>query len=236
MRIVHVPVTTDVRIELPESFLKKLPKKVGLFMTTQFIPQLKDVKAQLESAGIAVTLFQARHTPIPGQILGCSIQKFDGVDAFVYVGDGLFHPLALISRNKVAVHIWNPLSRKADVLLPERGVKERKRLYATYAKFVQAKNVGVLISVKSGQYGIEVAGKHPKRGIDRYLKLKKEFPDKHFTFLIDGTINLASLEDFSFLDFLINTACPRISSDDHAVTRLPILFIEDLALLREGKL
>jgi 2-(3-amino-3-carboxypropyl)histidine synthase len=235
MKIIHVPVTSDVKVELPSSFTKKLPKSVGLFMTAQFISRIASVKAQLESAGITVTLFPTRHTQVPGQILGCNVQKFEGVEAFVYVGDGLFHPLALLSRNAVPVHTWNPLTEKADVLSPDRGEKERKRLYGVYAKFLQARNVGVLISVKGGQYGLEVAGRFPKQGLDRYLDLEKEYPDKRFTFLVDNTCNLAGLEDFPFLEALINTACPRIAIDDHKNTPLPLLNIEDLMLLKEGK-
>lgn len=228
MKIVHIPVTTAIKVAFPRPFLAKLPDTIGLFTTAQFTNQLPELKQQLESAGKSVTLFQTRHTPIPGQILGCNIQKFPGVDAYVYVGDGLFHPKALTLANKIPVYMYNPFNKKDSFISPKDADKEERRKYTAFGLFKRAHNIGVLITIKPGQYGIEIENKSPLFGIDRYLALKKRYPDKNFYYLAGNTLDLQGLQNFPFLDFVINTACPRIAADDHTSIDKPLLNLEDI--------
>jgi len=86
----------------------------------------------------------------------------------------------------------------------------------------------VLITVKIGQYGIEVSRHHSTFGLERYKELEKKYPDKEFYYFVDNTFSLASMQDFPFLEVLINTACPRIADDE---APLPLLNIEDLEFL-----
>jgi diphthamide biosynthesis enzyme Dph1/Dph2-like protein len=232
MKLIHIPVSNDLKITLPSSFIKKLPASIGLFTTTQYSGQLPLVKSQLERAGIAVTLFQTRHTPIPGQLLGCNLQAFPGVAGFVYVGDGQFHPLALVAKNNVPVFVYNPLTKKTEVILPGQGQQEQRKLYARYAAFKQAKHIGVLITTKPGQYGIEVTKTQTAFGLERYKKLEKKYPDKEFYYFIDNTFSLAAMQDFPFVEFFINTACPRIADDE---SPRPLLNIEDLEALESAE-
>jgi 2-(3-amino-3-carboxypropyl)histidine synthase len=228
MKIVHIPVTTTAKVTFPKPFLAKLPKTLGLFTTAQFTSTLPDMKKQLESVGKKVTLFQTRHTPIPGQLLGCNIQKFSGVQAYVYVGDGLFHPKALSLANKIPVFMYNPFNKKDALISQKDAEKDERRRYTCYALFQKAKNVGVFITVKPGQYGIELEKKHALHGIDRYLSLNKKYPDKNVYYLVGNTISLPDLVNYPFLDFVINTACPRIAEDDYSSCEKPILNLEDI--------
>ena len=65
------------------------------------------------------------------------------------------------------------------------------------------KNIGILITVKPGQ-------QHFNPG----LKLEDKYKDKRFYYFVDNDLNFSSLENFSFIEFWINTACPRIGFDD----------------------
>ncbi|MFH1917391.1 MAG: diphthamide synthesis protein [Nanoarchaeota archaeon] len=228
MKIVHVEVKTDVLISFSGSFLASLPGKIGLFTTAQYAKDLKSIKRQLEASGKEVVLFQTRHTPVPGQLLGCNVQSFPGVDAFLYIGDGLFHPKALLAKNKKPVFTYDPLTKKSSVLdMKEAELEERKRS-ARLSLFARAKDVGVLISVKSGQYGIVVEKEKKLFGMERYFALSTRFPDKNFYFLAADDISLQGLPDFNFLDFLVNTACPRIAIDDYEKSPVPMLNLDDI--------
>ncbi|MBU1976153.1 MAG: 2-(3-amino-3-carboxypropyl)histidine synthase subunit [Nanoarchaeota archaeon] len=194
MKVVYVDVNYLVNIKFPKEFIDDLPETIGLFTTAQYLNQLDHMKTQLEDAGKHVKLFKAKHTEVPGQILGCNIQEFTGVQAILYVGDGSFHPKALAMKNDIPIFSYNPLSKKYEHIT----VKPRTGLIQA---FNTAKSIGVLITTKPGQQKIEQA-----------LELGKRFPQKNFYFLIANEIN--NLENFPFIDFYVNTACPRIATDD----------------------
>ena len=82
-----------------------------MFTTIQFIDSLALIKKQLEKNNIKVKLFKTKHTKYKGQLLGCNIEKFSGIDAFLYLGDGLFHPKALILKNNIPVYVYNPINK-----------------------------------------------------------------------------------------------------------------------------
>src|SRR3989338_3034857 len=71
-------------------------KKFGLISSIQFVDELSKVRDYLESKGLK--------SEIGGQILGCRVEKAyaikSKIDAFLYIGDGLFHPTALYRAGK----------------------------------------------------------------------------------------------------------------------------------------
>src|SRR3989338_8364486 len=94
------------KLELPKSLLQKLPSRIVLAMPVQYLGFQTEIKKQLISAGKEVALFKSRHGKYPGQVLGCDVleSKKDG-DAFLYIGDGKFHPTALLYKNKKKVFV-----------------------------------------------------------------------------------------------------------------------------------
>jgi 2-(3-amino-3-carboxypropyl)histidine synthase len=212
MKVIHIPVKADVKVKLPNSLVEKLPKKIMLFTTIQFIDQLNDIKKQLKSE---VIITKTKHTRFEGQLLGCNIEKFKGdYDAFLYIGDGEFHPKALVMNNNKEVYCYNPFSKKVSIITQKDVQQIIKKRELAKARFITAKEIGVLITTKPGQNQMKKA-----------LQLKKKYPKKNFYFLIDNTFNLQSLEDFNFIEMFINTACPRMIDDE---TRKPIINIEEL--------
>ncbi|MBD3204100.1 hypothetical protein GF327_07425 [Candidatus Woesearchaeota archaeon] len=217
MEIEFVEAHFKGKIELPEKFIKALPQKIGLFTTVQYINQIQNIKMQIEGKGKTVTLFKTRHSEHSGQLLGCSIQEFSGVDAFVYIGDGLFHPRALVIKNNLPVHIYNPLSEKTSLIDKKDVEKILKKQKGAYMKFLSAKNIGVLVSTKPGQ--------------NRYKdskKLEKKYPDKEFFYLVFDTIEFSGLENFVFIDCFVNTACPRIGLDDTINLEKPVVNVDEI--------
>ena len=100
MKFLFIETKYSGKIKVPAGIIEKLPKAIGLFFTIQYIDSLESVKADIEKTGRTVKLMKGKHTKYLGQIYGCNLEKFDGVDAFLYVGDGLFHPKGMILKEK----------------------------------------------------------------------------------------------------------------------------------------
>lgn len=221
MRVAHIPVRRKADLSLPADLIEELPEKIALFTTAQYINQLEDVKKQLEEAGKQVEVYRARHTSEPGQILGCSIQTWPEVDAFLYLGEGEFHPRALLFKNSQAVYRYDPLLQEWDVFSKEEIEKIMKQHKGAMLKFLHAKTCGVLTTTKSGQ-----------KDIQAIKELREEYPDKNFVHFLSNTLDWQGLEDFPFVEVWINTSCPRIGLDDYNKVRKPIINAEHVL---EGK-
>ena len=223
MRVVHIEARLKTEFKLPQSFLDKLPVKIAVFTTIQLMNSLPHVIEQLQKAGKDPVVLKTGHTRHKGQILGCNVQGFkdysDGdFEAFVYVGDGFFHPKALIWKNEtVPVHVYNPFTDKQYLLEGPDIQKTRKQYYAALSNFHMKKNIGVMITTKPGQFMLK-----------RSFELKEEYPDKKFFFLIDNTYNFGALDDFPFVDVWVNTGCPRIPFEDQINISKPVVNLEDV--------
>ncbi|MBN1503245.1 diphthamide synthesis protein [Candidatus Woesearchaeota archaeon] len=217
MKTLFIEAKYKGKVKLPIKLVKQLPKTIGLFAAVQFIDSLKDIKKQLEKSDKRVKLFKTKHTKYPGQLLGCSIEQFSGVDAFLYIGDGLFHPKALVMKNNKPVYVYNPLNKSVKTITRRDIDRLLKKQKGAYLRFLESKEIGVLISIKPGQNQLK-----------RALKLKEAYPDKNFYFLVFDTVDFSQLENFPFIECFINTACPRIGLDDSSKIKKPILNIGDI--------
>jgi len=193
-----------------EELVSKLPEVIVLAASVQYLDQLKQLKSYLEQKGRKVILFQSLHGKHPGQSLGCDIQKFEidqDYDAFLYLGDGMFHPTALAYGNEKPVFIFNPMASEGMQLKELDKTyweKVKKRKNALFAKLISSDNIGIIVTRKPGQNQSKVAEE---------LRTKLETKGKKvFVFLADN-INTPGLQDFNFIDAWINTACPRMVED-----------------------
>ncbi|MBT4651790.1 hypothetical protein HOC13_04705 [Candidatus Woesearchaeota archaeon] len=204
MKRLFIETKYEGEIKLSEDLLSRLPSKLMLAMPVQFIDQIDSVKGQLEEKGKSVELFESKHGRHKGQVLGCDVHKVDGgFDAFLYIGDGKFHPTALLYENEKQVYCYNPFSKVAEVL--DSGYLEglRKKRKGQLIKFLASKKIGVLVTTKPGQ----------KQGDVEELRSRLEKKGKEVYVLLADEINFASLEDFNFIEAWVNTACPRIVED-----------------------
>ena len=93
----------------------------------------------------------------------------------------------------------------------------RKRLTAAKTAFFMSKNIGVLVTTKQGQ-----------NKLSEFMKIKNNYKDKNFYFLVNNNLEPEKLEDFSFIECFVNTACERIAIDDYKKFRKPIINFEEL--------
>jgi 2-(3-amino-3-carboxypropyl)histidine synthase len=192
-------------IELPKDLISKLPEKIMLASTVQFIDKLVKIKRKLEAYKKEVYLFKGIHGQYSGQILGCDNFKikFDA-DAFLYIGDGEFHPKALLVNEK-QVFCFNPYSGEVKSLGRKEWEELKLKKKVSLMKLGSANNIGIVISTKEGQK--EMQGK-----VDE-LKKKLEGEGKKVYLFLGNEVKQSSLENFNFIECWINTACPRISDD-----------------------
>lgn len=201
--------------------VKKLPKRVALATTIQYLDSIADIKKEIESAGKKVTLLQGKHSAYKGQMLGCDIMlhKPKDFDAFLFVGDGFFHPKLLLFVHNKTVYVFNPLSNNFQEM-QRAEVKEMEKKYkAARTKFLISENIGILVSTKPGQQRLKTALELKKR------LMKKE---KNAYVFICNTLDFEQLENFNFINCYINTMCPRLGYDDYLRFSKPILNIEDI--------
>ena len=204
MEIEYINAESDLDV-LKVVKLAKLPKKVGLVTTIQFLKQLDKIKSYLEG--------QDHEVYLGGQILGCdagNAKKISAnVDVFLYVGSGEFHPLRVLIETGKKVIIANPISGEVGELSDAEIKEIEKKVLGKYNKFLHAKKIGILVSTKPGQYHL-----------DRAFALKESLDKESYIFIGDE-IRVNELEDFNDIDFWVNTACPRIEDKN-------IISLEDL--------
>jgi len=217
MKTLFIPTKYNKKIAINEKHIKQLPKRICLVSSVQFVDSLKDIKKILEKDNKKVSLIKGKHSIYEGQILGCDIPEIKNIDAFLFIGDGLFHPIGIQMKNNVDVFCYNPLAKDFFKLNKEESEKMKKRIKVNLTKFYHAENIGLLISTKPGQFNLLKA-----------KKFETKFPDKKFYYLIFDTLDFNEFENFSFIDCFVNTACPRIGMDDLNKISKPVINIEDI--------
>ena len=199
------------KINLNKIKIDKLPKKIGLITSVQFTDYIKKIKNFLEQNNkkIFVAKGNQKH---PAQILGCDLsagEKINSkVDAFLYIGDGRFHPLGLAMKTSKDVFSFNPLNNHFSKIKKDEINNHKKTLRIKKIRFISAENIGILVSTKPGQNKLKKA---------LQIKNKLEKKDKKCYIFCFDTLNLNELENFPFIEFWLNTACPRIEDDSKKI-------------------
>ncbi len=173
-----------------EPILKKIKipeKKIGIITTVQFEHEVKKLKDSRFIYG--------------GSILGCNVDTAikiaDQVDAFLFIGSGDFHPLALKKFNK-PIYIANPLTNKFGKISEKELENLEKQKKGKILKYYSAEKIGIIVCTKPGQNLFYPA-----------LKLQEKLKKPSFLFICND-VDPIEFENFPDIDIWINTACPRI--------------------------
>ncbi len=196
-----------------------LPKTIGLCGSIQFLNSIEPIKKQLEESGREVKLIQGRHSKHMGQILGCDVlhgMENLNVEAFLYIGDGVFHPKAIILRNEIDVFCYDPFTKQMKQLADFEKLKKMQKV--SISKFHMSDEIGIIVTIKPGQNQIRKA-----EVVQEKYKDKKNI----YMFLCDN-VEFNQFENFPFIQCWVNTACPRISYDDMMERTLPIVDADDI--------
>ncbi len=227
MKLHFIEAKAGIRVKIPVRVAEKLPERLCLVTDVQFVGQLPQMSRQLEAAGKKVVFLKGAHAKHLSQILGCSHLKLGypkGVDAFLYVGDGYFHPKALLLGNaSKEVLVFNPFSGEFFKLTEADVAGIRRYQKVSMTKFLHARNIGVLVTVKPGQLGVQAQ-------FSQIFALQEKFPEKKFYYLAFNTLDFSQMENFPFIECFVNTACTRLI-DDYDKFPKPMVNIADVLKL-----
>ena len=196
MKTLFIPAKSKLNLDksIIKEISKKIPKNIAIAYSIQYKSQAEELKKILKP--IAFT-----------QVLGCSSPKFpQSTKAILLISDGKFHAISLALATKLPVYILenNKLSKISNKDI-EKLEKQQK---AAYVKFLNSKEVGILVSTKPGQQRL----KHAR-------EFKKKLKDKRSYLFICNNINTSEFENFG-LDSWVNTACPRMDMNDSRVVNI----------------
>jgi 2-(3-amino-3-carboxypropyl)histidine synthase len=219
-------VETRALINVSEVLEKALPLlsnylKIGLATSVQHLHTLNDTHDFLARAGKTVILGTAGRTEHAGQVIGCDYSNVrtiaDVVDAFLFIGGGIFHALGISLSTSKPTIVADPYDNRV-FSVTEYAQKILKQQWVCIEQAKNAKNIGVIIGLKLGQKRLEDALKVKelieKHGKNAYLIALRE-------------VTPEALLDFPTIDAYVNTACPRISLDAPEKFAKPILTINE---------
>ena len=209
--------------------LKDLPERIGLLATIQYLDLIPKVKSILEISGRKVFVGTGdRRIAYPGQVLGCNCSSAEAVlndvDAFLFIGEGDFHPLAAAFGIKKDVIVLNPVTKEVRNMAEIRDRILRKR-FAAIQGAKSAQSFLVIVCSKIGQKRSEEADAAVERIRSRGLKAYKAVLEE---------ITPLSLMSYR-VDAYVNTACPRVAMDDSAKYDHPMITLTELDVVLGDK-
>ncbi len=221
----YVEYNVDAPLDILNNSLEHLSgyNTIGIVTTIQHIHQLDQVKRFYERNGKSVLIGKPYgFAKKPGQILGCDVGSAATidrkVDAFVYFGGGMFHPLGALLNTTKPFIVVEPFANKVERIDRYRDVY-RRRSKGKVLKSLDAKRFGILLTTKNGQHN---------RALAAILKQRIESEGLSAGILTANTFDFISLENMREFDAFVNTACPRISIDDTDRISKPLISANEL--------
>ncbi len=202
---------------------------IGLVTTVQHVQTLDEVREILTRRGKIVVIGDTGRLSYPGQVIGCdysnAVSIAKDVEAFLFIGGGRFHAIGVALSTSKPTVIADPYDN-TTTSVDKEAEKILKQRWAQVQQAKEAKNFAVLVGMKPGQKRLEEA-------FELREKLEREGKTAHLFALKEVTPE--ALLEFPSIDAYVNTACPRISLDDAARFKKPMLTANE-TLVALGKL
>ena len=226
--VLYVEARAGEEIDEPMLQAVRMLKKehtIGLASNIQHIHQLGKAQEILEKHGKKTLIGRASGwLRYPGQVLGCdygSVRAIaDKVDAIVVLSGGDFHALGIplaTGKRTIVVDPFEQTARDMD----EVCRKLLRKRWANIERFKEAKNVGIIVGLKSSQMNIALA---------RRLKEMLETSGRSPILICAAEVIPETLESFTDLEAYVEISCPRISTDDQERYRKPMLNPEEVMI------
>ena len=208
---IHAKLEHDTR--LTDEAMKKLPKqRYGIVTSIQHMHKIRDVQEQLEGSVFG------------GQVLGCrpdaGERVNEKVDAFLFVGTGVFHPIQLALKTKKDVWLWDPVEKELTKLEKKQIDSYVKRKNASLSKFFASDIVGIIITTKIGQNENKIMKFTKGIKLNYAKKIAKLYPDKKYYYFACDTLSNYDMENFPFIKCWVNTACNRIADEKSNIVNM----------------
>jgi 2-(3-amino-3-carboxypropyl)histidine synthase len=199
--------------------------KIGLATSVQHLQTLDEARDLLTREGKIVFIGGNGQIAHPGQVSGCNYSNVksiaDEVEAFLFVGGGIFHALGIALSTAKPTVIADPYDNRA-FLVNDHAAKILKQRFANIQEAKTARTFGVVVGLKPGQ-------KH----LDTALNIKKisEKNGKSAYVLAGREITPEVLLEFPTIDAYVNTACPRISLEATNKFSKPVLTVSEFMVV-----
>lgn len=195
MKTVFVHARSTLEVNLPLEKVKELPQPIGVVVNVQYLHRLQEIVDRVK--GVKV-----------GQVLGCHTQAAEkvaqSVGCFLFIGSGRFHPIGVAVSTQKPVFCFDPGNQQLDQVTQEEIHLQKRRKEGSLLKFLHSKRVGLLISTKGGQNLMSEA-----------RKFKVACKDKDVFIVACETFDRNYLDNFTFIESWVNTACPRLPETDN---------------------
>ncbi len=222
MKTLFIPAYSQKKISKSQilQLSKKLPKTLAIAYSIQFKNLAKEIKNilsrnhKINSFVHKNSLSKNHRITSFAQVLGCSQPKFpQNTDAVLLVSSGKFHAVSLASEIQIPVYLFagNTLEKISDNEIQK--IKQKQK--ASYLKFLNADEVGILVSTKPGQQNLKKA-----------IEFKKNLKNKKSYLFVANNINASEFENFGLKSW-INTSCRRMDMNDSSIINLENLNIRD---------
>ena len=224
--VLYIEARANVEIEESlKACIDRLPQRLGLLASVQYVHLLPKAKEILEASGRTVSIGKGDGRIFyPGQVLGCNCSSAvavqDDVDGFLFLGEGDFHPLAAAFGLKKEVSILNPVTGEFRNVDDKRDRILRKR-FAAICAAEKAQTYLVIVCGKIGQCRADAADA---------IEEKLRAAGKTVYRLVTDEITPAALIHYR-VDAYVNTACPRIAMDDSVRYDRPMLTIPEAEIV-----
>jgi 2-(3-amino-3-carboxypropyl)histidine synthase len=217
-----VPVDKAVEQSLP---LLKGYTTIGLATSVQHLQALNQAREILTRAGKTVIVGDSGQIAYPGQVSGCNYSNANSisgeVEAFLFVGGGMFHALGIALNTSKPTIIADPYDNRAYQINAE-AQKILKQRFAIIQEAKNAKKFGIFVGLKPGQKHLDSAVRikelAEKNGKTAYLMAARE-------------INPETLLEFPSIDAYVNTACPRVSLEATGKFQKPVLTVNEFMVV-----
>ena len=156
-----------------------------------------------------------------GQVIGCNYSNVTSiagdVEAFLFVGGGVFHALGIALSTGKPTFIADPYDNRAFSIINETQ-KTLKQRWTCIQEAQSAKTFGVIVGLKPGQkrfeQAISVKALAEKHNREAYLMAATE-------------ITPEAILEFPSIDAYVNTACPRVSLEAPEKFSKPMITVNE---------
>ena len=200
MKTLFIPVKSKTKLN-SKKILKissKLPKNIAIAYSVQY----KEIAEQIKKL-----IADKKNITKITQVLGCSKPLFPkATKAILIITDGKFHATSLAFETKLPVYILN--SNKFEKVSKKDMEFLEKKQKAAYVRYLNSKEIGILVSTKPRQ-----------QKLNRAIEFKKNLKNKKSYLFISNNLNPQEFENFN-LNCFVNTACPRMDIEDSRIINL----------------
>lgn len=218
--VLHVEAKVNISVrKAVEDAVRHLEgwREIGLATTAQHAHSLEEAKMILEGYGKRVHVGNEGGLKYPGQVIGCDYRNAKSissmVEAFLFIGSGLFHAVGLYLATMKPTVAADPFEGKA-YRVDDRAKIIINRRWMDIREASGARIWGIILGLKSGQLNTEAA-----------LRVKRDVEacGRRAILLAMREITPEVLRGFPEIEAYVNTACPRISLYESTGFPRPVL-------------